>query len=544
MVSHPTWGLREIPAGLRERYLSEGLWSDETFGAYLRRRAAEEPELRVRIWSQHRPRTTTLEELHNEATRIAGGLRARGLGAGDVIAYQMPSWAETLAVLWAGFHLGATMVPIIHFYGPNEVRFIVRQSGARALAIPAAFGAADYIADLAGIRGDLDELETVIVDGEPAQVRSVPGAVGLASLLDADPIPEPAEVDPDAPAMIGYTSGTTADPKGVVHSHRTLLAEVRQLAERMSMKGVVSLMASPMAHMTGMLGGSLTPLQVGNPVELIDHWDPGEVLRICSEHGLSPGGGATIFLTTLLDHPDFGPEHLAVMPRFGLGGAPVPRAVAERAERLGIRITRAYGSTEHPSITGSTPDAPREKRIATDGDPLPGVEIRLVDPMGEQVPAGTPGEIHSRGPDLFIGYTDPELTAGAIDGEGWYHTGDVGVLDADGYLTITDRLGDLIIRGGMNISGAEIEEHLATLPQVAEVAVVAAPDDRFGEHACAFVRLSPGADGLDLPAIRQHLGSRGLPKQKWPEELRIVETFDRTPSGKIRKRSLREALRH
>ena len=213
------------------------------------------------------------------------------------------------------------------------------------------------------------------------------------------------------------------------------------------------------------------------------------MLAIIAEHDLSPGGGATIFLTSLLDHPDFGAEHLPAMPRFGLGGAPVPLAVAERAEALGIRITRAYGSTEHPSITGSHGDDPADKRMRTDGCALPGVDMRLVDEDGDEVAAGVPGEIVSRGPDLFVGYTDPALTAAAIDADGWYRTGDVGVLDDDGYLTITDRLSDIIIRGGLNLSASEIEERVATMPAVAEVAVVAAPDARLGERACAVVRL-------------------------------------------------------
>jgi acyl-CoA synthetase (AMP-forming)/AMP-acid ligase II len=336
-----------------------------------------------------------------------------------------------------------------------------------------------------------------------------------------------------------------------VHTHRTLLAETRQLASLNVLGGRAALMASPLAHMTGMLGGSLVPLQQGNPVELIDRWDPGKVLSICAEHDLSPGGGATIFLTSLLDHPDLGPEHLAAMPRFGLGGAPVPRAVAERAEGLGVAVTRAYGSTEHPSITGSTPEAPAEQRMFTDGCPMPGVELRLLDEDGAAVGVGTPGEIVSRGPDLFAGYTDPAMTAAALDGDGWYHTGDVGVLDDAGYLTITDRLSDLIIRGGRNLSAAEIEERLATMPGIAEVAVVAAPDERLGEHACAVVRPAPGVAGvdggggveLDLAAVQAHLAAVGLPKQKWPEELQVVADFPRTPSGKIRKRDLRDRLR-
>jgi acyl-CoA synthetase (AMP-forming)/AMP-acid ligase II len=220
----------------------------------------------------------------------------------------------------------------------------------------------------------------------------------------------------------------------------------------------------------------------------------------------------------------------------------VPVAVAERAEALGIGVARVYGSTEHPSITGSVPDAPRTKRNRTDGCALPGVELRLVDDQGHDVARGSRG-IWSRGPDLCAGYTDPALTRVVFDAAGWYASGDIGVLDEDRYLTITDRKKDIIIRGGANISAAEIEELLAQMPAVAEVAVVAAPDPRLGEHACAFVRPRPGAHAPDLEAVRLHLEAAGLARLKWPEEIRAVDEFPRTPSGKIKKFVLRDALR-
>jgi acyl-CoA synthetase (AMP-forming)/AMP-acid ligase II len=231
------------------------------------------------------------------------------------------------------------------------------------------------------------------------------------------------------------------------------------------------------------------------------------------------------------------------MQFIGLGGSPIPDAVAERADALGISLVRSYGSTEHPSVTGSAHSDPREKRIHTDGCALEWVEVRTVDEEGHDVGVGQPGEIVSRGPDRFAGYTDPALTADAVDADGWFRTGDVGVLDADGYLTITDRVKDIIIRGGENVSAAEVEQLLAHMPGVAEVAVVAAPDERLGEHGCAFFRMQPEHAAPTLEEVRAHLGSAGLARQKWPEELRITDELPRTASGKVQKFALRERLR-
>jgi acyl-CoA synthetase (AMP-forming)/AMP-acid ligase II len=275
------------------------------------------------------------------------------------------------------------------------------------------------------------------------------------------------------------------------------------------------------------------PLVRPQTVHLVDVWDPGTVLHLMRAHGVRMAGGATYFLLSLLDHPDFADDHLALMPYVGLGGSTVPVAVTERADRLGIYVYRSYGSTECPSATGCLPGEPAEKRLRTDGKALPGVEVRLDDD----------GEISLRGPELFLGYTDPELTASVFDDDGWYRTGDVGVLDEDGYLTITDRVSDVIIRGGENISAQELEEVLLGVPAIAEVGVVSAPDARFGEHAAAIVRLHEGAVPPSLAELRDHLGQAGLARQKWPESLYVVADFPRTASGKVQKFKLRAQVR-
>jgi len=538
------WEPRTVPADLRARYRSAGWWTDDTFASFLERENAAAPDLTFRVWSATHPFVGTTGGLYEQSLRLATSLHGLGIGVGDVVAYQVPNWAESVVVIQAGFRLGAVMVPIVHFYGSKEVEFILRQSGARAFLTVDRFGHVDHVANLMEFRSRLDALEHVVVIRSGTPGPDLPGAIEFADLCAAEPYRERPDVDPDLPAMVGYTSGTTAEPKGVVHTHRSLLFEVRQLAV-LAPDARPILNASPLAHMTGMLGAFLLPVYRHHPIHLTDQWNPDEALRIILEADVSAGTGATIFLSSLLDAPGFGPEHAARIGNVGLGGAPVPVAVAERAERAGITVFRSYGSTEHPSITGCRTDEPRVKRNRTDGHPMEGVEIRLVDVGGDaQVGPGVPGEIVSRGPDLFAGYTDPGLTQRAVSADGWYRTGDVGVLDEDGYLTITDRVSDIIIRGGTNISAAEIEEVLMTMPTIAECAVVASPDDRLGEHALAVLRLRPDAPAVDLAAVQSHLGTAGLAKQKWVEEVRIVDEFPRTPSGKIRKFVLRDELLH
>jgi acyl-CoA synthetase len=535
------WQLRTPPAELTRRYLADGSWNDDTLGGILAAGLTEGAGLACKVRSKLRPYSGTLGDAADLARRVAGGLRARGVGPGDLVAFQLPNWMEAAATFWATAFLGAVPVPIVHFYGAKEVGFILRQSGARVLVTADRFGHLDYVANLDALRPDLPALELVVVvtDGAPPS-----DSLRFSSLADGDATTVPARVDPSAPALVAYTSGTTADPKGVVHAHRTIGFEIRQLGAMQPPRGGPPLLVgAPVGHGIGMLSALLLPVFRRESIHLIDIWDPAEVLAAMFEDNVYSGSGATFFLTSLFDHPDFTDEHRRLMRHVGLGGSAVPAAVTDRADAMGISIVRMYGSTEHPSITGSRHDGPRDKRLYTDGRPLPGVEIRLLDDDGKEVSAGTPGEIHSRGPDCFPGYTDPVLTDESFDAEGWYATGDVGVLDDDGYLSIVDRKKDIIIRGGENISALEVEELVLRLPGVTEVAVVAAPDARLGEHACAFVRPLPGRQAPSLEAVRVHLDAAGLARQKWPEEVRTIEDFPRTPSGKIQKFALRDRLR-
>ncbi|MBS9372264.1 Medium-chain fatty-acid--CoA ligase [Rhodococcus sp. B50] len=505
--------MRDVPAALTSHYEAMGWWSRESLGEILAEGLEKHSDKGFHVHSVVRPYSGTFADVEVVARRLAAGLRARGVGPGDVIAFQLPNWMEAAATFWASALLGAVTVPIVHFYGPKELGFILDNARPRVFITAERFGRMAYTP-------------------EPSAHVPIVGVVDrdFDDLFAAEPMPGVLEVDPAAPALIAYTSGTTRDPKGVIHTHQTLAFETRQLLSGYEPDRGRQLTALPVGHFIGMLGAFLFPLVEGTPADLCDEWDPTRVLALMNSDGVAIGGGPPYFVTSLLEHPDFTSDHLRHFGPIGLGGSTVPAAVTRRLTDLGLLVTRSYGSTEHPSVTGSLTTAPEDKRLLTDGRPRLGVEIRLTDD----------GEILSRGPDLCVGYTDASLTARAFDDEGWYHTGDIGIVDDDGYLTVTDRKSDIIIRGGENIAAAAVEDTLLTMPAIVEAAVVAAPDPRFGERAAAVLRLKPGHPMPSLDEVRQHFAAAGVARQKWPEELHEVDDFPRTPSGKVQKHRVRQ----
>ncbi|OAN38677.1 AMP-binding protein [Mycolicibacterium iranicum] len=511
--------MRTIPVELVKRYEQEGYWTRETLGDLLARGLADSPGAGFCVHSAARPYAGTFGEVERDARRFAAGLRARGVGPGDVVAFQLPNWREAAVTFWASSFLGAVIVPIVHFYGRKEVGHILATSKPKVFVTTEEFGRLRHQPDLCA----------------DVPIVALVGQSSFGDLLAEEPLVGTLAADPSAPALIAFTSGTTRDPKGVIHSHQTLVFETRQLLQNYPPGRGRQLTATPVGHFIGMVGALLIPVLEGAPIDLCDVWDPGRVLQLMESDDLSIGGGPPYFVTSLLDHPDCKPHHLRHFKTVGLGGSTVPAAVTQRLTDLGMFVFRSYGSTEHPSITGSRPSAPEAKRLFTDGDPRPGVEIKL----------GPDGEIYSRGPDLCIGYTDDELTEQAFDDDGWYRTGDIGVLDDDGYLTITDRKADVIIRGGENISALEVEEVLLSMPSVAEAVVIAAPDPRLGERTAAVLRIRDGKQMPSLDDVRAHFKGAGVATQKWPEQLHRVpqgHDFPRTASGKVQKYVIRQKV--
>ncbi|PYE16277.1 acyl-CoA synthetase (AMP-forming)/AMP-acid ligase II [Williamsia limnetica] len=513
--------MRNMPVELTQHYERMGWWTPDSLGKMVAEGLHEHPDVTFRVHSAVRPYVGTFGDVEVVARRLAAGLQERGVGPGDVVVMQLPNWMEAAATFWASSFLGAVVVPMVHFYGPKELSFVLATTKPKVYITAARFGRMTYKPEVSA------DVPIVGVVGENGEHEA-----GFDELLADEPMQGTLAVDPAAPAVIAFTSGTTRDPKGVVHSHQTLGFETRQLLANYPADRGAQLTALPVGHFIGMVSALLTPILEGVSVDLLDQWDPGRVLELIDSHGVAIGGGPPYFVTSLLDQDTFRDDHLNFLKYMGLGGSAVPGTVARHLADLGICVTRSYGSTEHPSITGSLNSAPQDKRLYTDGMPRLGVEIRL----------GEDGEIFSRGPDLCIGYTDEALTENAFDSDGWYRTGDVGVLDEDGYLTITDRKSDLIIRGGENISAVEVEDVLLSMPAISEAVVVAASDVRLGEHAAAVMRVRPDHVPPTLDEVRVHFENAGMARQKWPEELFVVDELPRTASGKVQKYAVRQSI--
>jgi len=518
------------PSPLADAYRSTGDWLPETLEEPLRRGAIAHPERPALV---DRDRRFSYGELWERVEQTAGMLAARGVGRGDVVSFQLPNWAEAVIVHDAVVLLGAVSNPIVPIYRGHELAFILRQAGSRVLVVPDTFRRFDYRAMAAGLLEDCEALEHVLVVGEPG-----PGMESFAIAVEAAEPAAAAERDPGDVALLLYTSGTEANPKGVLHSHETLACESRSIIDLYRLGGKDTVfMPSPLTHITGLLYGILLPFMLGTKVVLQDVWDPDIAVELIEREGLSFTVGATPFL-----HGIVNAERRADALRiFGCGGADVPPALIEAAgRRLGLRASRLYGSTECPTVTGTPIDAPVDRHATTDGAPIGADEVRIVDDRGTELPAGERGELQARGPELCLGYLDPALNEKAFTADGWFRSGDLAVADEQGYLRISGRTKDVILRGGENLSAKEIEDLLFEHPGVEEVAVVGYPDDVLGERSCAVV---VATRPLELADLVDYLRSHSIANQKLPERLVQVETLPKTASGKVQKYRLRDLVR-
>jgi len=487
-------------------------------------------------------RATTLGGLVSDAERAAAALQARGIGCGDVVAVQLPGSYEGAVIQAAVGLCGAVLLPVVMIYGPREMDFVLRRSGAAAVVLPREHRGRPHADVLLGGLSRLPALKFAVVVGGnvPGRDAAGHGALSYTGLL-AEPggtyrQPRPG---PDDRAVLMYTSGTTAEPKGVQHSHRTLLAEATSRVYTLNGPGARHLGLFPPGHMAGLLS-LLRILLLGTPTVIMQAWDAAVAAELIGRHAVTSCGGAPVQLSGLLDRHADGTAALGTLREFLTGAAPVAPSLIRRADAAGITAFRSYGSSEHPTVSAGAIADPLDLRACTDGGLLAGNEVRIVDAAGRDVRDGQDGEILTRGPELFSGYTNPALNAAAFLPGGWFRTGDVGRIDAGGRLTVTDRLKDIIIRGGENISSKEVEDMLITHPAVADVAVIPMPDPALGERVCAVVVARPG-HAFDVEAAQAHFAAAGAARQKTPEVVVLVDELPRTPSGKVRKDVLRAA---
>lgn len=529
--------LEEISADrqrLHQRWYAEGHFAASSFGDKLQLTTCQFADVRIGFHNARGLEWTKIGNIWAHATDIARGFQSIGIGPGNAVVIQMPLALDTAATYLALLSIGATIVPALPAFGVREIEFILTQSKARVLIMPDRLRSTDYLARV-GHFAALPGVEHIVIAGEAA----VAGTTSLAELAIVGKANDRAlpSVDPDSVCVIIYTSGTTSDPKGVQHTHNSLLADLR--SPLFHDRGLF-LNLLPTGHIGGLLY-LLRPFLLGVSQIFMDQWVPETAASIIAAEQVREISATPVFLLKLLEVSESGGYDLSSIQFFGVGGASVAPDHIRLAQERGFESGRGYGSSEHPVVSTSLLGAPFEKRAFTDGAVTYGNEVRIVDDDGKDLPVGEAGEIVSRGPGMFVGYTDLELNQEAYLSGGWYRSGDIGRLDADGYVTVTDRKKDIIIRGGENISSKEVEEILAKLDPVAEAAVIAAPDPMLGERICAFVRLR-AKQALTLEMVQAHFASSQVARHKTPEKLVEVEDFPRTASGKIQKFALRKLL--
>jgi cyclohexanecarboxylate-CoA ligase len=463
--------------------------------------------------------------------QVAAGLQVQGIGTGTKVTWQLPTRIDSVVVSLALARLGAVQNPVLHLYREREVGAVLRQSRPDYFLVPGVWKDRDFGAMAKTLSVELDAPPTVLELGD--------------DLPRADPATLPAPPsDGDAIRWVYYTSGTTSEPKGVQHSDQTLMAGGRGLAAALDMSGDdLGSIAFPYSH----IGGPdylLMMLSAGFGAVLIESFLPADAVATYRELGVTMCGGSTAFYQMFLAEQRKSPD-AKVIPTLRImsgGGAPKPPELFYDVEReMGVKLVHGYGMTEIPMIAMGSPHDTDEQLANTEGKPVLGAEVRIV--KGDETVAkpDEEGEVRVRGPVVCRGYTDAQATKDAYDADGWFRTGDLGVLRADGHLRLTGRLKDVIIRKGENISARELEDVLFNHPKVGDVAVVGLPDEERGELVCAVVEPPEGGEALTFDEMVAACTDAGLMRQKIPERLEVVDKLPRNETlNKVLKYKLRE----
>lgn len=541
----PTLEERYSPERIRE-YYDSGVWFQDSFYAQVCAQADRQPDKAAFFDSTT---SLTYRELREQILRLAVGLKRLGVERGERVLAQVPNITEFPVIAGAANRIGAIIVPVMPIYRAHDLEHVLANSGASVAFFAREFNGFSYLDMFTALQVDAPNLRQLVAlrsEGSP-----IGDAVTYESLLaegDLEALEAEAGADssPDDPFEIVYTSGTTSRPKGCFHTLNTVRSSAVQIARAVDYSPEdVQFGPSPITHSTGLVTSVLIPLHLGASSHFMEKWDPVDAVRRVKEYGLTAAVTATPFLQMLMKAFDPAKDDASSLRVWVCAGAPIPGSVINAATEMfpGCTVLSLYGRSENLLTTLCTINDAPERSSTSDGRAADPAAVQVVGGDGLEVPRGEVGDVAYRGPSHMLGYwANQDATEELFTPEGFSRSGDLGFMDEDGFVRITGRSKDIIIRGGMNISAREVEDELLQNPQVANVAVVAMPDERLGEKCCAFVVPADDGGAPDLETIVAFLKDRGIANQKLPERLEIVDELPTTATGKIQKHVLRAQI--
>ncbi len=538
--------MKQLQTTLTKEYVEkyQSIWPQKTIIDYLNDAVTKHPN---KVAIIDRKSRYTYQELSNMVNRVALGLQQLGVEKGDVVSLQLPNWNEFIILHYAITRLGAITNPLIPIYREREISYMVRAVESKVIIIPDTFRDFNYVKMYENLRHQWPAVKHILVIG-----NSVSENMKSIDFLFNTPWEEQIDValldtiehHPDDVTEIIFTSGTTGTPKGVMHTHNTLCVSTNWWIERLRLTSDdVFFMASTFAHQTGFGYGVRLPTHYAGTAVYQDIWNTKEFLGLIEKEKITFTAGATPFLQDTVYSPYIKDYDLSSFRAFIALGAPIPRALVKQAKEIvNFSILSGWGQTENGLVTLTKLDDSDNKLTNTDGVALPNMRVTVVDTDFNEVPPNVEGNLLCKGPSLFVGYLNQlDITQNEFI-DGWFITGDRAVMDEDGYIRISGRNKDVIIRGGENIPVAYIENILYEHPDVFAAQLVAMPDPRLQEKACVFICMKPNTAPLTMESMQAFLHQKGVAKPYWPEHLELLEDFPRTASGKIQKFKLREMV--
>ncbi|HDD9941413.1 TPA: medium-chain fatty-acid--CoA ligase [Escherichia coli] len=524
----------------RAAYRQQGLWGDASLADYWQQTARAMPD-KIAVVDNHGA-SYTYSALDHAASCLANWMLAKGIESGDRIAFQLPGWCEFTVIYLACLKIGAVSVPLLPSWREAELVWVLNKCQAKMFFAPTLFKQTRPVDLILPLQNQLPQLQQIVGVDKLAPATS---SLSLSQIIaDNTPLTTAITTHGDELAAVLFTSGTEGLPKGVMLTHNNILASERAYCARLNLTWQdVFMMPAPLGHATGFLHGVTAPFLIGARSVLLDIFTPDACLALLEQQRCTCMLGATPFVYDLLNLLEKQPADLSALRFFLCGGTTIPKKVARECQQRGIKLLSVYGSTESSPHAVVNLDDPLSRFMHTDGYAAAGVEIKVVDDARKTLPPGCEGEEASRGPNVFMGYFDePELTARALDEEGWYYSGDLCRMDEAGYIKITGRKKDIIVRGGENISSREVEDILLQHPKIHDACVVAMPDERLAERSCAYVVLKAPHHSLSLEEVVAFFSRKRVAKYKYPEHIVVIEKLPRTASGKIQKFLLRKDI--